>query len=114
MKTGDAMFLRLEDAIRLENAIRLARHACRTCGNTKVTVEWRASVEEYIPVSHHWARTGPEDSCPVLSGGVAAQMEYDDLFEDLRPFLAPCGGPYGGYVVGYDAGARAQLAEVTA
>lgn len=39
-----------------------------------------------VPVSHHWARTA-DDACPVLAGGLAAKLAYEDLWAALEPYL---------------------------
>lgn len=70
----------------LEQAIALAHPRCLECGNDRVTVEWRPDLQDWIPVSHHWART-VQDSCPVLSGGVAAWQCHNDLWDALERHL---------------------------
>ena len=71
----------------LTDAITQARPQCIECGNTRITVEYRPDLREFIPVSHHWAANGPADSCPVLAGGVAAWLAHEDLWAALEPWL---------------------------
>lgn len=72
---------------RLEAAIAAAKPRCLECGNGKVTVEFRPALGSFIAVSHHFAANGPGDSCPVLSGGIAAFHAYNDLWDALDPYL---------------------------
>jgi hypothetical protein len=74
-------------ALRLEAAIEAAHPSCLECGNANITIEYRPDLGEFIPVSHHWAANGPGDSCPVLSGGLAAWQCHEDLWEALDPHL---------------------------
>lgn len=77
---------------RLEQAVEQAGWFCIECCNARVTVEFRPDIGEWIPVSHHYARTA-DDACPVLSGGVAARMAHEDLWAALDRYIPV--GDYG-------------------
>jgi hypothetical protein len=79
---------------RLEAAVTEAHHRCIECGNDHVTVEHRPALGDWIPVSHHWAKSA-DDCCPVLHGGLAAAREHDDLWNDLDATGLIVVGDYG-------------------
>lgn len=85
----------LERAIALAHTERPDPLTCPECGCDVVVVEYRGgSIDDWIPVSCHTART-IDDACPVLRGGLAARRCYLDLMHALAPyvFLAHYGEP---------------------